>query len=228
MIPSTPAIMGPGIEEEYADALVAIDDMRTALGSQRLTNDTPEGRVLLNIQCVEQEIRAQRLPIPVDDSFVGTIYYLVGSNELADYPGFQEALGRLWLVLKGYGLMKQRHVPLLISMMDDFIADALLCPNALDDQTHLLLSDMRYEADLLRQGGSWPRSRRPQDQFRLQITPALRACMQRCSGRANEIQTALFGRWRPPPARKPPLPAPVGGLPTQAPFLPPGLEAKLP
>jgi hypothetical protein len=71
MIPSTPAIMGPGIEEEYADALVAIDDMRTALGSQRLTNDTPEGRVLLNIQWVEQEIRAQRLPIPVDDSFVG-------------------------------------------------------------------------------------------------------------------------------------------------------------
>lgn len=46
-------------------------------------------------------MRARRLPIPVDESFVATIYYLVGSNELGHVPGFEEALGRLWLVLKG-------------------------------------------------------------------------------------------------------------------------------
>ena len=47
MIEITPAIMGPGIEEEYADALAAIADLRRALGDRQPTNDTPDGRVLL-------------------------------------------------------------------------------------------------------------------------------------------------------------------------------------
>jgi len=95
MIPVTPDIIGPGIEEEYADALAAIDDIGLALGQQDLTSNTPEAAVLRNVLWVEQEIEARRLPVPVNASFVGTIVYLVGSNELAGAPGFQEALGRL-------------------------------------------------------------------------------------------------------------------------------------
>jgi len=226
MIEITPAILGPGIEEEYADALAAIDDARAALGPQTLTNDTPEGRVLLNMTWVAQEIRAERLPIPVDQSFVGTIFSLVGSNELANYPGFEEALGRLWLVLKGYGLMKPRHVPVLLAMIDDFIADAERCPA--DCGAGPLIADMRHEADLLRAGGTLPRRRPAQDQFVLKVTPGLRACMERASGRATDIDTSLFDDWRPSPACKPPLAAPVPGLPERAPPLPPELEGQLP
>ncbi|HEX8412821.1 MAG TPA: hypothetical protein VF637_02925 [Sphingomicrobium sp.] len=47
MIEITPSIMGPGIDEEYVDALAAIADLRRALDEQPLTNDTPDGRVLL-------------------------------------------------------------------------------------------------------------------------------------------------------------------------------------
>ena len=227
MIEVTSDILGPGIEEEYADALAAIDDMRVALGSQRLTNDTPEGRVLLNIAWIEKEIHARRLPIPVHESYVRTVFYLVGSRELAGHPGFQDALGRLWLVLKGYGLVKPRHTPLLISMMDDFTAEAERCPDADAPKTAALIADMRAEEAVLRQG-RWPRRRRPQAYFTLQITPALRACMQRCSGRATDIQAALFEDWRPSPAYKPPLPAPVPGLPPEAPHLPSELAGRLP
>ena len=227
MIEVTPDILGPGIEEEYSDALAAIDDMRVALGLQKLTNSTPEGRVLLNIAWLEKEIHSRRLPIPIDESYAQTIFHLVGSNELAGFPGFQEALGRLWLVLKGYGLVKPRHTPLLISMMDDFTAEAERCPDASAPKTAALIADMRAEADRLRRG-EWPRRRRLQQYFTLQITPSLRACMERCSGRATDIQAALFEDWRPSPAYKPALPAPTPGLPPKAPSLPPELEGRLP
>ena len=228
MIEITPAILGPGIEEEYADALAAIHDMRTALGAVRLTNSTPEGRVLLNAAWVEQQIDARRLPVPIDESFVGTIFYLVGSNELGHVAGFQEALGRLWLVLKGYGLMKARHVPVLLAMIDDFLAEADRCSTPLDASADALLADMRADGLRLREGGAWPRRRRPQDQFSVQVTPALRACVERCSGRATGIDASLFEGWRPRPARKPALPAPVPGLPATAPVLTPDVEARLP
>ena len=228
MIEITPDIMGPGIEEEYADALAAIADLRRALGERKLTNETPDGRLLLEVAWVEQEIRRQRLPIPVARSYAGTIYYLVGSGELDRVVGVKSALGRLWLVLKGYGLLKQRHVPVLIAMMDDFVAEAVRCSHVREPKTARLIADMRSEEETLRGGGAWPRNRRPQDQFMLQVTPALRACMERCSGRATEIDASLFEGWRPRPARKPPLTAPVPGLPPDAPPLPPEFQGRLP
>lgn len=44
--------------------MVAIADLRGALGERPLTNDTPNGRVLLEVVWIEQEIKRQRLPIP--------------------------------------------------------------------------------------------------------------------------------------------------------------------
>ena len=227
MIEITPAILGPGIEEEYADALAAIDDMRLALGDAPLTNATPEGRVLLNAAWVKKQIEARRLPIPVDESFVGTIFYLVGSNELGHVPGFQEALGRLWLVLKGYGLMKPRHVPVLIAMIDDFVSDADRL-GGLDEGARRLLADMRAQADDLRAGGAWPLDRPPNKRFTVQVTPLLRDRLPQCQNRLRAIQAPLFEAWRPSPARKPHLPAPVPGLPPTAPVLTPDVEARLP
>ena len=93
--------------------------------------------------------------------------------------GFQEALGRLWLVLKGYGLMKPRHVPVLIAMMDDFVAEADRCSTGLDPASEALVSDVRDEAERLRRGGGWPRSRPPQDQFSARVTPVLKRCVER-------------------------------------------------
>ncbi|HEX8412823.1 MAG TPA: hypothetical protein VF637_02935 [Sphingomicrobium sp.] len=231
MIEITPEIRGPGIEEEYADALTAIADLRRALGERRLTNDTPDGRVLLEVAWVEQEIHRQRLPIPVDASYAGTIYYLVGSNELLHLPGevpdaagVQDALGRLWLVLKGYGLIKRRHLPVLIAMIDDFLADAQHCIT-LSGSARATLADMVACRDELKRGG-WPKLRRPQEQF--DDVPDLLSCVDNASNRLFRINSSLFDGWRPYPATKPPLAAPVLGLPDRAPPLPAELEGRLP
>ena len=206
MIETTPAILGPGIDEEYDDALAAIDDMRVALGDVPLTNATPDGRVLLNAAWVKKEILARRLPIPVDESYVGAIFHLVGSNELGHVPGFQEALGRLWLVLKGYGLMKPRHVPVLIAMIFDFVTDADRLGRS-DEGALRLLTDMRAQADDLRAGGAWPVDRPPDKRFTVQATPLLRDRLPQCQNRLRAIQAPLFEGWRPSPARKPALAA---------------------
>ena len=233
MIEITPAIMGPGIEEEYADALAAIADLRRALGERPLTNDTPDGRVLLEVAWIEQEIGRRRLPIPVDASYAGTIYYLVGSHDLqgvrgvVDQAGIEDPLGRLWLVLKGYGLIKPRHVPVLIAMIDDLCADADTVRDRLNAQEREVIDDIRAQGVLLKRG-EWPPHRRPQDQFFRYDTPNLDSLVMNFGNRVRGISFPLFDGWRPYPAKKPPLAAPVPGLSQKAPPLPPELEGRLP
>lgn len=226
MIAITPAMIGPGIEEEYGDARAAIDDMRVALGPQRLTNNTPEGRVLLNSAWVEQEIIARRLPIPVDPSFVSTIFYLVGSNELAGYAGFQEAIERLWLVLKGYGLIKPRHLPVLVAMIDDFLADAQSLHGELSDDDRALLADLGSHAEALRAGHVLD-SPSTTNSFSARSSETLDRRIPQGYGRLRSISAALLRGWRPPPARKPPLAAPVPGLPATAPPLPSDMDDRI-
>ncbi|QYE34724.1 hypothetical protein KZX46_18535 [Polymorphobacter sp. PAMC 29334] len=227
MIPITPEIMGPGIEEEYADALSAVHDMQRALGPQPLTNHTPEGRVSMEIKWVEQEIATRRLPIPVDKSYVHTIYYLVGSNELANYPGFQPAIVRLARVLDGDGLIKPRHLPIVVAMIEEFLDDAAKIRSNLPESDRLILADLNTIAHEL-QRGVMPAARRPQDTFSALASDALEQGVPNGSNRLRSINMSLFGGRRPWPARKPPLPAPVAGLPERAPPLPPALEGKMP
>jgi hypothetical protein len=234
MIEITPAIMGPGIEEEYADALAAIADLRRALGPRPLTNDTPDGRVLLEMAWIEQEIGRQQLPIPVDASYAGTIYYLTGSNELLSLPGgvpdtagVKDALGRLYRVLQGIGLIKQRHVPVLIAMIDDLCTDADKVRDQLDPEEREVIDDIRAQGEILKHG-EWPPYRRPQDRFFRYEAPNLNSLGLNYGNRAAGIAASLFDGWRPYPAKKPPLAAPVPGLPNKAPPLPAELEGRLP
>jgi hypothetical protein len=233
MIEITPAIMGPGIEEEYADALAAIADLRGALGERPLTNDTPDGRVLLEVGWIEQEIGRRRLPIPVDASYAGTIYYLVGSNELLHVPGvlnpagIKDALGRLYRVLQGIGLVKPRHVPVLIAMIDDLCGDADTVRDRLNAEEREVIDDIRAQGVLLKRG-EWPPYRQPQDRFFRYEAPNLNSLDLNFGNRAAGISASLFDSWRPYPAKKPPLAAPVPGLSQKAPRLPAELDGRLP
>lgn len=220
MIEITPDIVGPGIEEEYSDARDAIIKLRAALGQHPFTNDTPEGRLLFELAWIEQEIVASRLPIPVHPSYVGTVNYLMGSGELNRYPGFQEPHKHLYRVLNGIGLMKQRHLPVLIAMIDDLLDDAAKCASLTGDE-RAGLADLQGLARGLREGGPWPIPRSPQEYpFTMIDTPQLDECVDNFFGREFEVSASLFEGWRPRPARKPPLAPPVAGLPEQAPPLP--------
>ena len=53
MIEITPGMIGPGSEEEYGDALIAIADSPCALSRRLLTNDAPDERVLLEAHWIE-------------------------------------------------------------------------------------------------------------------------------------------------------------------------------
>lgn len=77
-------------------------------------DDADRHIAVTSVHGIEEEY-GDALAAIYDESFVGTTFHLVGSNELGHVPGFQEALGRLWLVLKGCGLMKTRHVPVDLS-----------------------------------------------------------------------------------------------------------------
>lgn len=220
MIEITLDFIEPGIDEEYTDALDAVSKLRLVLGSHRSMNDTVEGRFLLELAWIEQEIAANRLPIPVHPSYVGTVNYLIGSGELNSVPGFQDPHKRLYRVLSGIGLMKQRHLPVLIAMIDDLLDDAARCPS-LTGEERAALSDLNGLAQGLRDGGQWPVLRLPQEYpFTMIDTPHLDECVDNFFSREFEISASLFEGWRPRPARKSPLAPPVAGLPEQAPPLP--------
>ncbi len=227
MIPITPAIIGLGIKEEYDDALQAITDLRAGLGARPLTNTTPDGRLLLEVAAIEQTIRARRLPIPVDASYAHTIYHLAGSHELGQAPGLvdsaaaEAALGRLYLVLRGYGLIKPRHIPVLIAMIDDLLAEIAPIRGTLTPHEHILVDQLAGDGHALRQG-RWPSRRPPKDQIPGLNTPNLRASISNFGNKARRISLSLFDGWRPYPASKPSMTAPIPGLPAQAPPLPAG------
>ena len=64
MIAITPQIMGPGIEEEYADLMERVAQLEVLLKPFPPSNDTREGRMVYFLMWPRQEIEARRLPIP--------------------------------------------------------------------------------------------------------------------------------------------------------------------
>ena len=214
MIEVTPAVMGPGIEEEYADALTAIRALRAALGDRPLTNDTPDGRLLLENAWVEHEIDGGRLPIPVE---ARTVSYLVGSGELDHIPGVKAPLRQLYLVLEGIGLIKPRHVPLLLSMIADLYADAQAIWPELPAEEREVVNDLHARGSALQHNGEWPSANPLQRRQTGLANPVLERHVPDFNNRMTDITASLFEQWRPYVAKKPPLDPPRPGLPRSAP-----------
>jgi hypothetical protein len=73
----TPDIIGPGIEEEYADAMERIVFLLDAFKAYPASNDTAHGRVVYQLLWLKQELGAERLSVPVHRSWIGTVCYVV-------------------------------------------------------------------------------------------------------------------------------------------------------
>jgi hypothetical protein len=119
MIPITPEIIGPGIEEDYQDALERIEKLLRVVPDLP-DNDSPGGRFKYELLWLKQEITAGRLPLPVERGWVGTIRSVFAEAWLTKLPGFDELCSQLLTVLD-YGLIKPRHYPVLAALIDDAV-----------------------------------------------------------------------------------------------------------
>jgi len=104
-------------------------------------------------------------------------------------------------------------------MVDDWVVDAERCPDPVPDDRRLI-ADLRIEAGRLRSGGAlkreWPRQ--GERSYSAWLSDELDQAMGKGYLQLSSITASLTDGWRPRPARKPPLPAPVPGLPSRAPL----------
>ena len=142
MIAITPEIIGPGIEEEYADAMERIEVLLRILEPFPCSNDTPEGRLHYQMLWMRQEIEAGRLPIPLDRKYYGTLSYLIGHCTVDYLPGIVTPMEDLATVIDGTGLIKPRHYPVVIALIDDLL-DRIGNPPELNEAELRLIDDLR-------------------------------------------------------------------------------------
>lgn len=210
MIPITPQIMGPGIDEEYADALERIDKLQALLQGFPPSNDTREGRMVYQLKWLRQEITARRLPIPLDQKYWATLGYLLGEGTL-DYLGAGKLMGELARILRGIGLLKKRHYPVVVAMIDDFLALAKQAPR-LDPEEKQLLDETRALRAKLAAGAPMPFDKSQYPAWKAVPEAKNLGQLAGYSQQRRALSATLFEEWRPPACRKGTLPAPNPGM----------------
>ena len=117
MIEITPEILGAGIDEEYSDASKRIADALVLIQAPHVseTNDTFDGRMILHLKWLRQEIEARRLPIPLDRKYRMTLCHQIAEGR--KNRELQSLLEQLNTILKGTGLVKPRHIPLVLEQI---------------------------------------------------------------------------------------------------------------
>ena len=211
MIPITPQVIGPGIDEEYADAMERIEALEVVLKGFPPSNDTREGRMVYQLKWLRQEIEARRLPIPLDQKYWSTLGYLVGEGSI-DYLGGGTSMGELTRILDGVGLLKKRHYPVLLAMLDDFL-DLLKRARGLNSIEQKLIDETRQIRAQLAAGAlelPLDESRYPGWKSIYLEVPNLEQIPD-FGNRKGAIARPLFEGWRPRPCRKGPLAAPNPG-----------------
>jgi hypothetical protein len=211
VIPITPQIIGPGIDEEYADAMDRIEKLEVLLKGFPPSNETREGRMIYQLMWLRQEITAKRLPIPLDQKYWATLGYLVGEGSL-DHLGAGKLMGELATILSGVGMLKKRHHPVVVAMIDDLLTLSRRAAH-LDPAEVQLLDDIRMIHAAMVSGKGQPPFdpsqysgwKKVSTQTNLNQIPGFRQLRQ-------DLGASVFEEFRPPPARKGPLPAPNPGM----------------
>ncbi|GAA5263975.1 hypothetical protein ACOSOMT5_P0395 [Acidiphilium sp. MT5] len=227
MIEITQAMIGPAdpvasIEEEYAQALPRVRFLLEAFRGHDPSNNTAHGRMVYQLRWLERELVARRVPIPLDRRWIGTLCYLVGSGEVDDSKEIATSMGELTRILQGPGLLKPRHTPVVLSMLDDLIAamrrygdPLLLSEQELVEELSAVAAGMRAGAIIPPIGGGMnlpPLKKKMLEAKRFKgVFPAHPSPENYLQVFFN-LSKPLFGGWCPYPAKKPPLSAPVPGL----------------
>ena len=214
MIPITPQIMGPGIEEEYVDLMERIEKLEPLFRPFPPSNDTAEGRMVYQLMWLRQELEARRLPIPLDQKYWGTLAYLIGQRGVY-YLGGAKEMGEIALILRGTGLLKRRHYPVVIAMLDDFLAYLKPYAAGLNPTEAQFIEDTKAIRHDLANGAltlplelslypGWANTFYPEPPH-LGQAPDF-------GNRRGSLDMILFDGYRPAPCRKGNLPAPKPGM----------------
>ena len=210
MIPITKEIIGPGIEEEYDDALPRIKGLLQILKPFPVNNSTPEGHVKYELEWLKQEIEESHVSFPVERRLISIFCYVIGEGSLDRLPNFQSLSHELYTILLD-GLVKPRHYPVVAAMIDDaiqLIPKSSITPEmqaAVDELENVRggLVDSHIKLPLRKE--DWPAFAQIRWSTRLGITfPTVQAMFA--------IYYALFTGGRPDLCDKGPLPAPRKGL----------------
>jgi hypothetical protein len=219
MIPITPDIIGPGIEEEYADALARIDRILEILHDVEPGTGTFKARVVANCAWLRPMILERTMPIPLDRTYWSTLAYVTGDMTFAaDHPELSGAIADIVAIVKGRGLLKARHYPVAAALIRDLIDVMQRDIPALTDRERAAIVELgdairwidAHKAALPLKSADFPEYERltPNPHF-----PGGSATL----GAKLEMHAVVFGGERPDACMKGPLPAPVPGLPATPP-----------
>ena len=208
MIAITPEIIGPGIEEEYADAMERIEVLLRILEPFPCSNDTPEGRLHYQVLWFRQEIEAGRLPIPLDRKYRGTLCYLIGSCKIDYLPGIETPMGELNTVLDGKGLIKPRHYPVVIALIDDLLEMIGNPPDISEAEQKFISVTRNIRAGLAENRYKIPLNRMDYPSLIDTIPYTVLKKNPLFLDYVFAIGEALFASWRPKICRKGPLAPP--------------------
>jgi len=210
MIPITPQMIGPGIDEEYADAPERIEKIEAALKGVPPSNDTREGRMVYQLMWLRQEITARRLPLPLDDKYWGTLGYLVAEGSL-DHLGIAKPMGELATILTGTGMLKKRHYPVVVALLDDLLALTRRATQ-LDVADQQMIREIQAVRDAITSGQSLPLDKANYPAWRFPTATKNLPQIPEFRQQRLNLFACVFEEWRPAPCRKGPLPAPNPGL----------------
>ncbi|MDG6095633.1 hypothetical protein LOC54_11135 [Acetobacter sp. AN02] len=164
------------------------------------------------------------MPIPLDSSYFGKMKYLTGSGDVRDSDDVSRAMAEIILILLGRGLIRPRHYPLLVSMMDDFIAAAERNRPGLE-KTDEFFREYCQKRDEVADGRLCPPIEPTSEQNRFDFASGktLAYFLLGETEPDHELYTQMVRTvrplmgYRPYFARTPPMPAPVPGLSAVAP-----------
>jgi hypothetical protein len=159
---------------------------------------------------LRQEIRARRLPIPLDEKYWGTLGYLVAEGSL-NYLGIEKPMGELATILSGTGMLKRRHYPVVVAMLDDLLELTKQAPH-LDAADRQMIEETRAMRRAISSGQPLPLDKAGYPAWRAFLSAQN---LQKIPGYRQQrfnLAASLFEEWRPGPCLKGPLPAPNPGM----------------
>jgi len=107
------------VEEQYRDILDVVNELLPYFDPYPLDNGTAAGRTKGELLLLKQEVEAKRFPIPANKGKVATINYHAHNKYLPEeLPDFTLQLQRIVSLVECEGIIKPRHYPRIIELIE--------------------------------------------------------------------------------------------------------------